>query len=194
MQKKLKRFRRRLDGLLAEWKHLSRSVKEESDALNLAEDRITHTEQAQQILQTIAQSVQQTAHDQIAGVVSKCLEAVFDEPYEFKIIFERKRGKTEARLVFFRDGHEFDPLTASGGGVVDVAAFALRLACIALSQPQTRRLLVLDEPFAHCKPPHVLAPKINQMLMELSKQMGFQFVVIPSIEAYYRIGKVIEIK
>lgn len=190
MQSNLKQYRRKLDTLRADWNHCSRLVKEESANLNQAEDRITYCEQAQQILQQLAQGVQEQAHEKIASVVSKCLEAVFDEPYQFQIHFERKRGKTEAKLLFVRNGNEVDPLTASGGGVVDVAAFALRLACIALSQPPVRRLVVMDEPFRFLSPG--LRPRARQLLLSLAKEMQFQFVMVTHAKAL-QCGKVIEI-
>ncbi|MCH8068353.1 MAG: ATPase, partial [Candidatus Marinimicrobia bacterium] len=73
--------------------------------------------------QQVAQNIQQQAHDQIAGVVTRCLQAVFDDSYEFHIDFERKRGRTEAQLYFSRNGNRLDPMSASGGGCVDLASF-----------------------------------------------------------------------
>jgi len=63
------------------------------------------------------------------------------------IRFDRAAGKTAARLVFTRSGHEY---TADdvGGGVVDVAELCLRLAALLLMKPAPRRLLVADEPFS----------------------------------------------
>ena len=65
------------------------------------------------------------------------------------INFLQKRGKTEAELVFVRDGKELSPTDGAGLGACDVAAFSLRAAAICLSRPGRRRLLVLDEPFKH---------------------------------------------
>src|SRR6185503_13063551 len=115
-------FVEQLAGQLA---HLERMIEEETAAKAKAERTLTRTQDAQEILQLLAQAVQQQAHTKISGVVSSCLSAVFDDPYEFRVQFDRKRGRTEASLRFVRGGLEVDPLTASGGGVVDVAAFAL---------------------------------------------------------------------
>lgn len=148
-------------------------------AVGAAEDKLAATEAAQAILQDVAQAVQQEAHQQIAGVVSRCLAQVFDNPYEFDIIFDRKRGRTEARLVFRRGGLEVDPLTASGGGVVDVAAFALRLACLVLSRPQVRPLVVLDEPFKFVSAQY--RDRVRSMLEQLADDMGVQFLMVTHI-------------
>lgn len=150
--------------------------REEVNLLSQSEERVEAIIKAQEVAQQIAQEVQQQAHDQIAGVVSRCLEAVFEEPYEFKIHFERKRGRTEARLVFERDGMEIDPMSASGGGIIDVAAFALRLSCLSLSQPPLRRFIVLDEPFRFLSEEYRDRAKI--LLESLAEEMGIQILLI----------------
>jgi DNA repair exonuclease SbcCD ATPase subunit len=164
-------------------------VKQNRIAAVDAEDHLSKTEQARDLIQQVGQAVQQEAHDRLAGVVSRCLETVFDEPYEFKIVFDKKRNQTEARLVFVRDGFEVSPLDAAGGGVVDVAAFALRLSCLLLRRPASRRLLVLDEPFRFLSEQY--RPRVKQMLEELSERMKIQIVQVthaPELVA----GKVIE--
>jgi ABC-type thiamine transport system ATPase subunit len=117
-------------------------------------------------------------HTEIASVVSKCLSTIYgDDAYNFRIVFEKKRGKTEGRMVFERDGLELsDPEDQIGGGVIDIAAFALRLACILRSRPQLRRLVLLDEPFKHLHPD--LRPIALQLLVELSKETKTQFIVV----------------
>jgi ABC-type molybdenum transport system ATPase subunit/photorepair protein PhrA len=146
---------------------------------------------AQEILQHLAQAVQQQAHQRIAKVVSSCLSAVFDHPYEFRIQFERKRGRTEARLLFSRDGLEVDPMTAAGGGMIDVAAFALRIACLVLHRPKLSRVVVLDEPFRFVSAQY--QPNVRTMLEELAEEMKIQIVFIthnPNLVT----GKVIELE
>ena len=134
----------------------------------------------QELAQIVAQTIQQRAHSMIAKVVSKCLETIFDEPYRFEIIFERKRGKTEAKLIFERDGMEIDPLTASGGGVLDVASFALRLAAITLTKPHCRKIIIMDEPFRFVSEGY--RSKIKELLQNLSEEYGFQFIMVTHIK------------
>ena len=143
---------------------------------------------AHEIIQKSAQLTQQEVHSQIASVVSRCLELVFDDPYEFVIKFNRKRGQTEAELVFVRDGVEIDPMTASGGGVVDVAAFALRLVSISMNYFGKRRVLVMDEPFKFLSREfHVRA---REMLELLSEELGVQIIMVTHI-AELKTGKVV---
>jgi ABC-type thiamine transport system ATPase subunit len=111
--------------------------------------------------------------------VTRCLSAVFEEPYEFKILFVQKRGRTEAKMIFERNGHEVDPLTASGGGVVDLAALALRLACIKLLRPAPRAVLIFDEPFKSPSPRY--RERVKLLMETLATEMGVQFIFVTNI-------------
>lgn len=157
-------------------------MQETQTQLDLLKIRQTEEAEALILVQQIAASVQAQAHERIASIVSYCLGAVFEEPYEFHIRFEQKRNRTEARMVFVRDGCEYDPLTASGGGVIDVASFALRVAGIVLSQPPCRRLLILDEPFRFLSAQY--RHKIRDLLLSLASDMDMQIIMsthIPEI-------------
>lgn len=181
--------RRRVDALLVQLAATRKRVQDERDALAALDARLIALAEAQALAQHVAQQIQTRAHVSIAKIVTKCL-AIFDEPYTFRILFDRKRGKTEARLVFERDGMEVDPLTASGGGVVDVAAFALRIACLVLARPQLRRVLILDEPFRFVSPEY--RHKVRELLISLATDMGIQFLIVTH-DPQLRAGKIIEL-
>ena len=184
--------RRKVDALVARRRLAVEQVRAEEVLLEKASIRVESTVGAQQVAQAIAQTLQQRAHRQIASVVSRCLAAVFDDPYEFRIDFERKRGKTEARLVFVRDGLELGGvLDGVGGGVVDVAALGLRLACVLLARPPVRKLVVLDEPFRFVSRDH--RPRVRAMVEMLAGELGMQFVVVTHDEAF-QLGKVVVIE
>lgn len=183
-------LRGRVDDRLLDLHAARKQYRASSDEWKLAETAALDAEEAQRVCQMVAQAVQQQAHDRIAGVVSRCLEAVFDEPYEFKILFEQKRGRTEASLVFVRGDQTLDPLTASGGGVVDVAAFALRVSCLLLARPALRRVLVLDEPLKFVSEQY--RPRARAMIEKLAEDLGIQFIIVTHDEAY-KTGKVVEL-
>lgn len=170
---------------------VEKQKREELLSLQTSEEYLESVQEAQVIVQSIVQTIQETAHKQIAGVVSSCLSTVFDEPYIFKINFEQKRGRTEANLKFERGGMEVDPLTASGGGVVDVAAFALRVSCLMLSKPAVRRLIIMDEPFKFVSAEY--RENIKIMLEELSEKFNIQMIMVTHIDEL-KTGKVIRIE
>jgi hypothetical protein len=161
-----------VDGIASQLDYLRRLKEHEEAELGKSQMRLGHSVEAQEILQHLAQAVQQQAHAKISEVVSFCLSAVFDDPYVFKIVFERKRGKTEANLRFVRRKLDADPLTASGGGVVDVAAFALRVACLVLHRPRLSRVVVIDEGFRFVSAKY--RANVRSMLEQLSEDLRVQ--------------------
>lgn len=170
----------------------ARSVAKREKAAVIAFNRnVGHCQQAQVIVQTAGQFVQEQVHKQIARVVSRCLKTVFGkDACSFRIRFERKRGKTDAILEFGKDGEWFDPLSESMGGQVDIAALALRLACLLLVRPKARRILILDEPMRNVNG-EVYQSRVGGLLLDLAKEMNVQFIIVTD-DDWLRIGKVIQ--
>lgn len=187
---KIEQARSRVDRLLALQRTSQHALENERAELRKLKADVVVAEEAHQAVQTVALTVQTQAHKRIASVVSRCLAAVFEQPYVFQIIFERKRGRTEANLVFERGGNLVDPMTASGGGVVDVAAFALRLSCLLLAKPPLRRLLLADEPFHNLSQQY--QPRVAELLMSLSKELDMQIVMVTH-DAEFVQGHVVRI-
>lgn len=104
------------------------------------------------------------------------MEAIFDDPYELKAKFVERRGKTECDLLFVRDEQEVDPLSATGGGAVDVAAFALRVASWSMQHPHSRPTIILDEPMRFLSVDY--QEKASLMIKEISEKLGIQFIII----------------
>lgn len=183
-------YRQKIDKMLADYRLAESQVEANESELQEAKQDVVDTEVAQSLLQHVAQAIQQRAHDKVSMIVSRCLEAVFDEPYEFRIEFERKRGKTEASLQFYRDGNVIDPLEGGSGGMLQVAAFALRLACLSLVRPRLRKVMVFDESFTGV---HVVnLARVKQLLNELSEELDVQFIQVTHINAL-SCGKIIEL-
>lgn len=176
--------------MLFERRSAAKVMADESEQRDMLKSALDANNTASEVVQVLAQAIQQAVHDKIAGVVSDCLEAVFDDPYEFIIRFERKRNRTEAVLLLERDGLEVDPMSASGGGVVDVCAFALRVACLTLQQG-VEQTIVLDEPFRFVSKQY--RPRIRAMLEALCQQLGIQIIMVTHIDVL-KCGKVIELK
>ena len=145
---------------------------------------------ARTILQDIAQQVQQAAHGRVAEIVTTALRTVFGDEYEFQINFTMNRNKTEAEPVIVKNGQELSPLAATGGGVVDVAAFALRIACISLTRPHIRPLIVLDEPFKFVS--EEFRPLVAELIEVLAEETEMQFLVITHMTEL-AVGKVVQI-
>lgn len=187
---RLNRLRSRVDLLRGALLNAKNSKVNAVTSVSKAREESLDAEEAQRVVQLVAASVQKEVHSRIAVIVSRCLESVFDEPYEFRVIFEQKRGRTEARLVFVRDGMEYEPTKDCGGGVVDVASFALRVAVLLLQRPPLRRLLVLDEPFRFVSVNY--RPRVRKLVEELSTELNIQFIIVTHDESFH-MGKVVEL-
>lgn len=185
-------YKTKVEALSQQYDQLKSQVKKDRQRFNTADESYLDAVEANDILQAVAQELQEQAHVQISTVVSRCLAAVFDEPYVFEIVFERKRNRTQANLTLSRDGLEIgNPMHAAGGGVIDVAAFALRLSALLLQKPARRRLLVLDEPFRFVSTEY--RSRLPIMLELLSTEFDVQFVMITHMDEL-RCGSVIELE
>lgn len=157
-------------------------------------NRIKLLERAQVFLQKVAQDTQSQLKFQIEDIVNLALETCFPNEYEFQLQFNIARGKTDAELVFLsqKTGRPIDPMNASGGGVVDLTCFALRIASYALEQG-VDNVIILDEPFRFIS--RDLQARAGEILKSLSTKLGLQIVMVTHIGQMIDVAdKVFEVK
>ena len=134
-------------------------------------------EQAREIIRTVGMETMSQISYHISDITSLALEAVFDDPYKLEVEFVQRRNKTECDLYFVRGDERIDPISASGGGAVDVASFALRIASWSMMRPRTRNTIILDEPFKHLKG-HNANLRVLEMLNEVSRKLKTQIIMV----------------
>lgn len=164
--------------------------------ITISKDKIKQTkrvlhrhEQAREIIRMVGLETQKQLQYQISDITSLALEAVFDDPYELIVEFVQRRNKTECDLFFARDNNRIDPLSASGFGAVDVAAFSLRVASWCMQTPRSRNVLILDEPFKHLKGKEEnlrVLKMIRQISTEVNKKNGGLQIIMISDERIAR--------
>lgn len=138
-------------------------------SINLEEVRV--------LFQTAAQVTQQQLSIQTSDIVSNALAVVFDDPYEFKVNFVKRRNVTECDLVFVKDGEEYDPLSSCGYGAADIASLALRVVYWKLDETNSRNCLILDEPLRNLSLDK--QPLASRMIKNLCKiGDGLQFLIV----------------
>lgn len=177
-----------------EYNQIQKQLKEVVSEKKQYSKRLTLIEKAQTFLQAIAQKTQERLKFQIEDIVNLALDSVFPDEYEFNIVFNVSRGKTDAELVFKdkRTGQNVDPMEASGGGVVDLTAFALRIASFAL-ETGIDNVIILDEPFKFIS--RDLQSRAGDILKILSKKMNLQILMVTHIPEFIDVAdKVFEIK
>lgn len=133
-------------------------------------------EQALELVRSVSIKTQKQLQFHISDVTSMAMEAVFPDPYKLVVEFVLRRNKTECDLFFERNGVRMDPLDASGGGAVDIAAFALRIASWSMQAPKFRNTIILDEPFGWLSDD--MQERASEMLQQISQKMGIQFIIV----------------
>lgn len=178
MATRIQELRNRLERRKGERDIIINTIAKEKKHI-LADNReaIRH-ERALEIVKQVGLTTQKQLEYRLAEQVSLAMEAVFDDPYKLKVNFEEKRGKTEVVLTFCRNDLEFPPIGSAGGGTLDVASFALRVAYWSLRQDKkVRPLLLLDEPFSQLKGADANRRMLS-MLREISHKLGIQVIMV----------------
>lgn len=141
----------------------------------LKKDLIKH-EKAKEIIKLVGKETQQQLKFHIEDITSLALESIFKNPYKLDVDFIERRDKIECDLMFIRGDSKIKPISSSGGGAIDVASFALRIASWSMSYPRSRNTIILDEPMKHISVD--LREKASMMIKEISKRLGIQFIII----------------
>ncbi len=173
---RIQELRRSFEQKVGEKNQIEKTLSTTRREVKELERDLRRHEQAQEVIRQVALKTQQQLQFHISDIATMALEAVFDDPYKLVAEFIQRRNKTECDLYFVREKERIDPLSASGGGVVDVASFALRVASWSMQSPQTRNTLVLDEPFRYLS--SNLLPKASEMLKEVSDKLGLQIIMV----------------
>ena len=169
-------LRGQVERLKGKRQQVEAALKDKRESLRSVRYALRDHEQAHIILNEVGLKTQQQLQVHISDITSLALESVFNDPYQLIVEFVQRRNKTECDLYFERDDQRIDPVNASGGGAVDVAAFSLRIASWAMATPRTRSTIILDEPFRFLSADN--QEKASVMIKELSQRLGIQFIIV----------------
>lgn len=180
----LNNVRNKLERFHGQYLSIREQIKQHAEQKEKAEKCIRVLEKAQIIIQEVSKATQEEVEFHVSDLVSHGLAAVFNDPYIYKLAYVLRRDKTEADQTWTRRGSNYLP---NGGGVRDVSAFALHIACIMLSLLQkqgVRPVLFLDEPTKHLVP-NKLQERFGMMLQAISKNLNIQIILISHNETLY---------
>lgn len=155
---------------------LEQSIEENAVLLKQYSRSLKRHEEAKEIIRSVGLKTQQQISFHISDITSLAMEAVFKDPYKLTVEFVQRRNKTECDLFFEREGIRVDPMTATGGGAVDIAAFALRIASWTMMHPRSRNTIVLDEPLRFLSGDN--QERASAMIKEVSQRLGIQFIIV----------------
>lgn len=186
-------YRKELERKKGRREQLQRDYEQVETQIKALGKHSIYCEEAQIVIQDVAQQTQVQLEYHISELVTLAMSAVFEDPYELKVEFVLRRNRTECDLWFVRGANFINPMLASGGGAVDVAAFALRVALWSLAQPKTNNILILDEPMRFLS--KTLQPQASAVIKEISERLGIQIIYVTHSEDLVEAAdKVITIK
>ena len=150
------------------------SLSNTHEAANKAKERQEVAKKGLAVIQDVAQRVQAQLEHKITSLVNMAIMSVFDDAPKFKMEIVIRRNKTECDLLFVEGDNKSKPIDSSGGGLLDVVSFALRVVIWTFTESDNT--LILDEPFKYLSPR--LSSKVSKMLSELSKTLGLQIIMV----------------
>lgn len=181
----IQNLRNRLEREKGKLYQIKASIETLSTDLRLLGRDLRQNEKAREIVKEVGLKTQQQLSFHISDITSLALEAVFVDPYRLVVDFVERRNKTECDLFFEREGNKTDPFSAAGGGAVDVATFALRIASWSMEYPRSNNVIILDEPMRFLSVDN--QEKASLMIKEVSDKLGLQFIIVthePTLATY----------
>jgi chromosome segregation ATPase len=137
------------------------------------------------LLTSIGEEAQETARGKVEGLATRALQVVFGEELSFILKPGDRAGQAALemliRSVYGETVVETPVLDARGGGMAAVVGFVLRLVVLLLT-PGVRRLLLLDETFAHVSASY--EARVAEFLREVADKAGVQILLVTHSDSY----------
>lgn len=127
-------------------------------------------------IQAAAVLTQEELSRRVSELIHQAVKTVFGDDYDFKLMFETAYGRSECHLVLLKDGQVIFPMEGSGGGVIDIIAFAARFSAWRLSGGQVDGFFIFDEPVKNLSKNHYDFMRV--FIEELVNELGLRFLII----------------
>lgn len=176
MMQELKEFRILLERKKGQKSQLIKDFNLAQNNIKYYKREIEISEEAQLIIQKVAKETQQEIEYQLSELITLSMQSILDEPSEFVVRFEIRRGKTECDLYFLENNVLLDPMEEGAGGTLDIASMALQVALIRISHPSLMSIIISDEPFKHLS--KNFHERAGIVLRDLSKRMKPRLQII----------------
>jgi len=146
-------------------------------------EKLKHQEEvytkAVQLLTLVQQITRDKVKQGFEDIVSHALNYIFEsDKYSFELDFNT-RGNLQTLDFKVRTPDKDEPLDlidTSGGGVINIVSFALRVVLMELTQPKTEGFIIADETFANLSEDRI--ERASQFLKEINQKMNRQVIAI----------------
>lgn len=169
-------FRTKLERQKGKKEQVKSSINKLELVIDSDKKSLRRHEKAKEVIRQVGLKTQKQLSYNISEITSLALNTVLDSPYDLELEFVERRNKTECDIYFVRDGMKIEPF-AGGGGAIDIAAFALRIASWSMQYPRSRNVLILDEPFKHLKGEET-NKRMLEMVQQISKKLNIQIIMV----------------
>ena len=151
------------------------TLKSKTFALNITNKKIKDNEEARAVFTTLSKEIQKNTKEHIETITTMSMQAVFDRPYTYHLIFEEKRNTMTCTPIIKLGDKEYVPKDDQGGAMLDIVGFIQKIILWSMESPRSRNTLILDEPFRFCGSFTIKAARI---VAELSRKLKLQLIII----------------
>lgn len=179
---KVNKIKTDVDSLNGKISFIKESVEKNSNMIsNLDKNKLQYTKAVE--LLTLVQKLtrEKTCHE-FETIVTYALQYIFNKNYEFKLEFG-KRGnlpELEFKIITEECKESIGICDASGGGIVDIAALALRLVLMEISK--NKGVLVLDECLKHLSAEY--RPAAYEFLKTINTKLNKQIIFVTHADEF----------
>ena len=179
---------RSLSRLEGERSAISRSLEEARDRVVAAGDEAELLDTVLGLLQDMEGAWQKKFQESVEHIISDGLSVVFGEPLVVRITPTIKSDMSSVTFTLIRDGNEEDIMDGQGGGFIAVIAFLMRVVLTLAAEPRMRRIIIMDEPFAHVSPE--FRTSLGEMLEAVRARLDFQYIMVTQEREYTEFADV----
>lgn len=149
------------------------------------EQQVTAHARVAALFTTVGEQAQETARGQFEALATHGLQVIFGEGLSFHLRAGETGGQATLEPVI-RSEHggqviETPAMGARGGGMVAVTGFIMQLVMVLLT-PGVRKVLLLDEPFAHV--PVANREAVARFLRDIADRAKVQIVMVTHDQVY----------
>jgi hypothetical protein len=159
-----------------EWEQ--NSYKETLSLIQQEKDEIELLEKCKSLVMELGKSTQKQIKQYIDDTVTLALQPVYGHLYKFVVKFEyNKRGRSEVYFFIDKGGKLLElRKNTTGGGVVDLCAFSLRMILWTLDDSKKAPpIMIMDEPFKNVS--WKFLPDVTKVVKKISELLEIQFII-----------------
>ena len=183
----IERFKQELNQRKGQKQALLKELTTKQDNILIFNEKLLDLEEATLIIQKVAKDTQQSLFVTLNELVTGALDIVFEnEGYSFELQAETKANGLQVYPILKQNGYDYSLKADSGYGIVQVIAFALRIALLSVKKNSTK-IILLDEPNKDISAEY--KQKASELMASVANSMGIQVITVTHEDAIKDIAE-----